>query len=145
MMKLISLLSRMCLFLMLSLSLSYASVAQSLDVIVVASSSSELSTLSRGEVRQIFMGGTLSRKYDAATFPIGDATRILFNTKVIGLTESRIQSYWAQLLFTGRSKPPKEFTDVTALLEYIVNTENAVGYVPADTRLPDNVVVLYQR
>lgn len=127
------------------LSLFHASTAQSKDVIVVANPTSALSSLTRGEIRQVFMGGTLSRKYEPIGLSVGSNTRIQFNTKVIGLTESRIQSYWAQLLFSGRSQPPKEFSDVDEVLKYIASVDNAVGYVPADTVLPSNLIVIYRR
>jgi hypothetical protein len=91
------------------------------------------------------MGGTLSRKYEAVTLPAGSSVRIKFNTKVIGLTESRIQSYWAQLLFSGRSKPPTEMSTVDEVILYVASVENAIGYVSADTVIPENLIVVYQR
>ncbi|MDW6094589.1 hypothetical protein SBX64_18765 [Vibrio rhizosphaerae] len=115
------------------------------DISVIANATSHLSALTHHEVRQIYMGGTLSRKYQAVALKAGSPARILFNTKIIGLTEGRIQSYWAQLLFTGRSHPPLEYTSVQDLLDYVATTDNAIGYVPAGLTLPDNVVVVYQR
>jgi hypothetical protein len=112
---------------------------------VVTNISGDLTTLSKNEIRQVFMGGTLSRKYHAAGLSTGSKTRIMFNNKVIGLTENRIQSYWAQLLFTGRSEPPKEFDSIEKLINHLSNTKNAIGYLPADIPVPDNLVILYQK
>lgn len=145
MMKLLHILSRGVLSTTLLLSVCHASIAQSNDVLVVANPTSALSSLSRSEIRQVFMGGTLSRKYEPVGLSVGDKTRIQFNTKVIGLTESRIQSYWAQLLFSGRSKAPKEFDEVNEILNYVATVDNAVGYVPAGTEIPSNLVVIYRR
>jgi hypothetical protein len=145
MIKYLSFAGRGMLFVSLSFSVSYASIAESTDVIVVANSAAITGELSRSEIRQVFMGGTLSRKYEPVSLSVGSNVRIKFNTKVIGLTESRIQSYWAQLLFSGRSKPPKEFTEVDEVLEYISTVDNAVGYVPSDTVIPANLVVIYRR
>ena len=145
MMKLLHILSRGVLSTTLLLSVCHASIAQSNDVLVVANPTSTLSSLSRSEIRQVFMGGTLSRKYEPVGLSVGDKTRIQFNTKVIGLTESRIQSYWAQLLFSGRSKAPKEFNEVNEILNYVATVDNAVGYVPAGTEIPSNLVVIYRR
>ena len=145
MMKLLHILSRGVLSTTLLLSVCHASIAQSNDVLVVANPTSTLSSLSRSEIRQVFMGGTLSRKYEPVGLSVGDKTRIQFNTKVIGLTESRIQSYWAQLLFSGRSKAPKEFDEVNEILNYVATVDNAVGYVPAGTEIPSNLVVIYRR
>ncbi len=114
-------------------------------ILVIANVAAHLPILTHHEVRQIYMGGTLSRKYRAVALKVGNPTRILFNTKVIGLTESRIQSYWAQLLFTGRSHPPLELSSVKELLNYVATTDNAIGYVPTQVALPDNVIVVYQK
>lgn len=119
--------------------------AQSNDILVIANPAGVARSLSRNEIRQVFMGGTLSRKYEAVTLPVANSVRIKFNTKVIGLTESRIQSYWAQLLFSGRSKPPTEMRNVDQVLQYVATVENAIGYVPSDTVIPENVIVVYQR
>lgn len=123
--------------------LSYAKPQPS--ILVIANAASHLPALTHHEVRQIYMGGTLSRKYQAVALKVGNPTRILFNTKVIGLTESRIQSYWAQLLFTGRSHPPLELSSVKELLNYVTTTNNAIGYVPAQVGLPHNIIVVYQK
>ncbi|QMV17060.1 hypothetical protein [Vibrio spartinae] len=123
--------------------LSYAKSQPS--ILVIANVASHLPALTHHEIRQIYMGGTLSRKYQAVALEVGNPTRIRFNTKVIGLTESRIQSYWAQLLFTGRNHPPLEFSSVKELLNYVTKTNNAIGYVPAPVALPHNVIVVYQK
>ncbi|KUI97558.1 hypothetical protein [Vibrio sp. MEBiC08052] len=115
------------------------------DILVIANTASHLPALTHHEIRQIYMGGTLSRKYQAVALTVGNPTRILFNTKVIGLTESRIQSYWAQLLFTGRSHPPLELSSAKELLNYVTKTNNAIGYVPAQLELPHDVIVVYQK
>jgi ABC-type phosphate transport system substrate-binding protein len=130
----------------LVLILSGATYAQpSADIVVVANISGDLTTLSKNEIRQVFMGGTLSRKYHAVGLATGSKTRIMFNNKVIGLTENRIQSYWAQLVFTGRSEPPKEFDSIEGLINHLSSTKNAIGYLPADIPVPDNLVILYQK
>ncbi|ASA58335.1 hypothetical protein BSQ33_20550 [Vibrio gazogenes] len=129
--------------LVISSPLGYAKSQPS--ILVIANAASHLPALTHHEVRQIYLGGTLSRKYQAVTLTVGNPVRILFNTNVIGLTESRIQSYWAQLLFTGRSHPPIELSSVKELLNYVAKTDNAIGYVPTHVALPNNVIVVYQK
>ncbi|GAC21788.1 hypothetical protein GARC_4851 [Paraglaciecola arctica BSs20135] len=55
----------------------------------------------------------LSYDLRAIALPPESQTRVLFNTKMVGLTESRIQSCWAQMRFSGRKKPPTELTNET--------------------------------
>jgi hypothetical protein len=84
----------------------------------------------------------MSRHFKAVNLPAGNPLRIDFNTKLVGLTESRIQAYWAQMRFTGRSKPPVEFRSTKEIIAYLLKEENAVAYLPADTKIPDELTVV---
>lgn len=112
-------------------------------VIVVANTTGTSIQLNRQQVRNLFMGGALPYELEAVALPPENQTRVLFNTKVVGLTESRIQSYWAQMRFTGRKKAPIELDDEKSLLEYLKNNVGAVGYLPAGVSIPDELTVLY--
>jgi len=104
-------------------------------------------TLSKQEVRQIYLGINIDFTDDvtssAITLSRQNKVRSQFNAQVIGLTESRIQSYWAHMRFSGRNKPPKEYDSVSSLLDHIVTNKGSIGYVPAETILPNNIVVIY--
>ncbi|TYL47583.1 hypothetical protein [Marinomonas sp. IMCC 4694] len=119
--------------------------AHSQDLKVISNVNSSLQTLTRNEIRQIYMGGTLSRKYSAVSLPVGSDTRNTFNNTVIGLTENRIQSYWDQLLFTGRSTPPKEMQSVDDVLAYLEKNPDSIAYVPSNMDIPDTYVVVYEK
>lgn len=112
-------------------------------LIVVINNAENQQTFTKQQIRHIFMGGALSRKFVAVNLPSGHPLRIQFNTKVIGLTESRIQSYWAQMKFTGRSKPPKEVETTEELLAYLIANKSAMAYLPLDTKLPPELTVIY--
>lgn len=112
-------------------------------IIVVANTQDKTITLSRHEVRNLFMGGALGHDFKAVALPLENHTRILFNTKVVGLTESRIQSYWAQMRFTGRKKAPQEVNNEQLMLEYLKNNAGAVGYLPAGISIPEELTVVY--
>jgi len=104
-------------------------------------------TLSKQEIRQIYLGINIDFTDDvtssAITLSRKNRVRSQFNAQVIGLTESRLQSYWAHMRFSGRNKPPKEFDSVPSLIEHIETNKGSIGYVPAQTVLPDNVVIIY--
>lgn len=103
--------------------------------------------LSKQEVRQIYLGINIYLSDDvtssAITLSRKNRVRSQFNAQVIGLTESRLQSYWAHMRFSGRNKPPKEYDSIPSLLEHITTNKGSIGYVPAQTVLPENVVVIY--
>ncbi|WP_339770626.1 hypothetical protein [uncultured Paraglaciecola sp.] len=112
-------------------------------IVIVANTPDQSIELSRHEVRNLFMGGALPYDLNAIALPPENHTRVLFNTKVVGLTESRIQSYWAQMRFTGRKAAPKEVGNESLVLEYIKNNQGAVGYLPADIPIPKGLTVVY--
>ena len=113
-------------------------------MVVVANIEDKSITLSRQQIRNVFMGGALPYDLQAVALPPHNQTRVLFNTKVVGLTESRIQSYWAQMRFSGRKKPPMELKNEAEVLQYLIDNPGALAYLSADTKLPDGLTVLYK-
>ncbi|WP_166426131.1 hypothetical protein [Paraglaciecola sp. 20A4] len=123
--------------------ISFAKLEAAEAIIVVANTSDKSIQLSRQQVRNLFMGGVIPYNLDAIALPPENQTRVLFNTKVVGLTEARIQSYWAQMRFTGRKRAPKEVDNESSVLEYLENNIDAIGYLPGDISIPDNLTVVY--
>ena len=113
-------------------------------VLVVANLGDRSLQLSQREVRSLFMGRGNNPALKVIFLSPDNLTRVLFNTKVMGLAESRIQAYWAQMRFSGRKRPPREFEDEAAALRYVLANEGAVGYFSQDTPLPEGLVVLYR-
>ena len=121
---------------------AYADNSHTIKVIIVVNTANKNLALSKQQVRHIYMGGAMSRQFKAVNLPAGNPLRIDFNTKLVGLTESRIQAYWAQMRFTGRSKPPVEFSSTKEIIAYLLKEEDAVAYLPADTKIPDELTVV---
>ena len=113
-------------------------------IIVVANTPDTSITLSRQEIRNLFMGGALSYDLRAIALPPENQTRVLFNTKVVGLTESRIQSYWAQMRFSGRKTPPTELSSETLVIEYLLNHPGTVAYLSEDAEIPVGLTVIFK-
>lgn len=99
--------------------------------------------LSREQVRNLFMGASLGLSLQPLALKPSTRERSLFNARVIGLTEARIQSYWAQMRFTGRMNPPREFESQQLLIDYLLQHPGSVGYVADDMPLPAGIRVLY--
>ena len=113
-------------------------------VLVVANLADRSLQLSQREVRSLFMGRASDAGLKVIFLTPDNLTRVLFNTKVMGLAESRIQAYWAQMRFSGRKRPPREFEDEATALRYVLANEGAVGYFSQDTPLPEGLTVLYR-
>ena len=120
----------------------FAKANPSTQLKIVANTLDKDLVLSKQQLRYIYMGGAISRQYSAVNFPVSSPLRVNFNTRVVGLTESRIQAYWAQMRFTGRNKPPIEFDTPTEVVEYLLKEENAVAYLPSDLPIPEELTVL---
>ena len=112
-------------------------------LLVVGNVKDQQLNLTREQVRNLFMGASLGIQLQPLSLPPSSRSRSLFNTKVIGLTESRIQSYWAQMKFTGRMTPPPEFASEAELIEYLARHPGTVGYVSEDADLPKNLHILF--
>lgn len=118
--------------------------ARAEGVLVVANTDERDLQLTQREVRSLFMGRASNPGLNAIVLTPDNLTRVLFNTRVIGLTEARIQAYWAQMRFSGRRPPPREFEHEAAALRYVLANEGAVGYFSQDTPLPEGLVILYR-
>ena len=122
---------------------STGSLADS-QIMVVANVGAAPPALEKSEIRNLFMGGVSQLALHPVALTPGTRERLIFNTRIVGLTESRVQSYWAQMRFSGREKPPVEVDSVNAMIRYLLNNEGRVGYVPANTPLPAELTVLYK-
>ncbi|GLR69555.1 hypothetical protein [Agaribacter marinus] len=112
-------------------------------LIIVANTKSAPIDIEKRQVRDIFMGNNSSIPLLPVALSPKSPVRFLFNTKIVGLTESRIQSYWAQMRFSGRNKPPQEFDSVDSLLAYVQNNEGTITYLPSTMDIPDGLTVIY--
>lgn len=114
------------------------------SLIVVANTEQENITLNKRQVRDIFMGDNSQFLLKPMSLAPSIKARYTFNTRVVGLTESRIQSYWAQMRFSGRKKAPREFDSIESLLTYLKNNKETVAYFPSDTEIPDGLTIVYK-
>lgn len=112
------------------------------SIVIVINTTDKNLVLNKQQIRHIYMGGALSNHFKPVHLPQGNPMRVDFNTKVVGLTESRMQAYWAQMKFTGRSSPPIELSSVDEVIDYLKRVDNAVAYLPAEIKLPDNLTII---
>lgn len=68
-------------------------------------------------------------------------THDVFLKKYIKKGPHAFLNYWRQKLFTGQGVPPISFDNETDLIEYVANTNNAIGYV-SNTNSLENVKIL---
>lgn len=127
---------------LMALVVSFAPLAN--DRIIVVASDTSIGAISKWQLRQIYLENGVNHKLKPINLPIGAVERAVFNTHVIGLTESRIRSYWTQRKFTGRGTPPKELKSVEAIIEYLKQHPGYVAYLPEGTELTESIRVVHR-
>lgn len=119
----------------------------SAEVVVVASDSLGLTSLSKSDVRQIFSGSRAT--IDGISLvpldlPADSKAREAFYRLVLDKSASQMRSHWARLTFTGRGNPPKIVSGEEELAILLgSSSRNYIGYMEAGMVKP-GMVVLYR-
>lgn len=99
------------------------------QVVVVVHPKSAITTLSKEQVAQIYLGRAETlQPIDRMDDP---SLRGAFYAQVAGKSLGQVKSIWSKLIFTGRATPPVEVTGVSAVRKAVANNVNAIGYLDA--------------
>ena len=101
-------------------------------VILIVNKNVDQSRLSRQEVRDIFLG-------DKRTWDDGQHVVVVtlksgtvhdeFLQEYIKKTAIIFSRYWKRMLMTGKSKIPIAFNSENDAIDYVKNTDGAIGYI----------------
>ncbi len=119
---------------MLTQTASAQEVAAS-DIVLVANADVPGTTLDAATVENIFTGKTSSvgdKKVEITILKAG-AVHEAFLKHYIKKTDSQFINSWKKLVFSGKSKMPKDFATEKEMVEYIAKTSGAIGYVHVNT------------
>ncbi|MDM8526107.1 hypothetical protein QUF80_22255 [Desulfococcaceae bacterium HSG8] len=102
------------------------------DVIIIANKNVPENTLSRKEIKEIFLGkrvqwGDHSRIHVATVRDVG--IHKMFLKQYLNKSRAKWKSYWKRMVFTSRGVPPRSVNTEAELIAYVTETEGAVGYV----------------
>lgn len=127
----------------LALSLS-ASVAVA-EVVVVVSAKSPVTTLSRYQVVDIFLGKSLrfpdGNQAVAVDQVEGSAEREEFYARYAGKSTAQLKAHWSKIIFTGRGHPPPEVVNDIEVKKFLNKNTNAIGYIEQG-HVDDSVKIL---
>lgn len=103
------------------------------DYFIVVNEKNPVRQLSHKEVLHLFMGR--SRQFPgggtAVAYDMPDITqREGFYRALSGMNLSQVTSYWARLMFSGRSLPPQRLEHVAAMAEQVGRDPLAIGWLP---------------
>jgi ABC-type phosphate transport system substrate-binding protein len=118
------------------------------DVVAVVSAKSPVTTLSKNQIVDIFLGKANRFPDGSQAVPIdqaqGLAVRDEFYSEFAGKSAAQIKAHWSKIIFTGRGQPPREVSSSTDVKKFIIAHPDAIGYIEQSQVDADVKVVLSQ-
>lgn len=112
------------------------------DVAVIAHAKNPIPTLAPKDVQDVFLGRTRTFSDGHFALPVDQPSplRDEFYQLLTGRSIEQIDAYWARLVFTGQTSPPRQLPNDDAVLKAVRENESAIGYV--DPKRVDKTVRL---
>jgi ABC-type phosphate transport system substrate-binding protein len=106
------------------------------DVVAVVSSKSQITTLSKNQIIDIFLGKRTRFPDGSSAIPIdqaeGSVARVEFYTRVADMSAAQVKAFWARIIFTGRGQPPRTVATSLEAKRLVVEDTNAITYIDQD-------------
>ncbi len=103
------------------------------DLVLIANAAIAETNISREEAVNIYMGRLRRFPSGAAAQPLDlpptGAEKALFYRLLVNKDLSDIDAYWARLVFSGRTSPPRTVYSLNEMVERVANEPNVIGYV----------------
>lgn len=116
------------------------------ELVVIVNAGSRVESLSREEVINIFMGRYRKLPDGALAQPLdvdGETPeRREFYKKLFDKSLADINAYWARLIFSGRTAPPRALKNQAEVLDRVASDPAAIGYIER-VNLNNRVRVVY--
>ena len=94
-------------------------------------------TLDPATLKNIYLGKKTQWKDGSKIVPVtlkdGDIHQ-QFMSEVVKKSVTAFNNYWRKMIFTGKGVPPISFQAEQEVVEYINNTEGAVGYISKENQ-----------
>lgn len=113
---------------------------------VIVHRDNPIASITRAELSAIYMKRMRSwrdgREIVAVDQPATARVREHFSRAVHGKSVAYVTRYWQRLIFSGRGIPPRQLPNDAAVLDFVKNNRDAVGYIGRDTVPGDGVKVI---
>jgi ABC-type phosphate transport system substrate-binding protein len=104
-------------------------------------------SLTQDEVREIFLAKR-KRIEEWRPEPVDQASseeiRKRFYQLVVGKGPAEIQTYWAEMVFSGKAKAPRSVGNGAGVVRHITANPDAIGYLSSDTPEAKELGVVYR-
>lgn len=115
------------------------------NVVVVVNKDSLITSLNDVQVANIFLARTNRFPNGEKSKPIElkqDGTRLHFYQNISGKTPKQLTAYWTTLVFSGKGRPPKSFTDYNEFLKTFSLESGAITYLEL-SQVTENMKIVY--
>lgn len=112
--------------LLLSLCLPLTSRA---DLVLIAHRHAPVDNISRDEAVNIYMGRLRRFPSGESVQPLDGPAKAQFYRLLVNKELADINAYWARLVFSGRTSPPRLLDRNQAIVEYVSANPDAIGYI----------------
>lgn len=113
--------------------LSLGCVLAHAEFVVVVSAKSPVTALTAEQTAQIFLGKVSTFPSGEAATPVdqpdGAAIRNEFYEKLTNKTQKQVLAYRANMVFSGKGKPPKEAPSSKDVKKLVAESPNVIGYI----------------
>jgi ABC-type phosphate transport system substrate-binding protein len=103
------------------------------DIVAVVSSKSQITTLSKTQVMDIFLGKRTRFPDGSSAIPIdqaeGSAARDEFYSRLADMSPAQVKAFWSRIIFTGRGQPPKAVATGVEAKRLLIADPNTIGYI----------------
>jgi ABC-type phosphate transport system substrate-binding protein len=135
-------------YIIIGLLLGFDSAVASAEVVAVVAAKNPVSTLSKNQVADIFMGKMIRLPDGREVVPVdqaeNSAARREFYLKFAGMSPAQIKMFWSKIIFTGRGQPPPEVSNDIEVKKFIAKHPDAIGYIERKL-VDDSVKVVFTK
>jgi len=118
---------------LLALGAAGASRAALAEVVVVVSAKNPLTSLSKSQVVDIFLGKARRFPDGSPAVPVdlqeGSPARDEFYAVFAGTSAAQLKSYWAKIIFTGRGQPPRTAAGPAEIHKLLAADPHVIAYL----------------
>jgi len=108
--------------------------AQKIAIIVNAKIKLQRQSLTTRQVQSIFLRKSLlspqGERWNPVNLKANDPLRLYFTHKILHKNQFELERYWSEQYFNGIS-PPYVVLSEEAVLRFVIETPNAIGYILA--------------
>ncbi len=128
----------LCVFgsLALLIGLSTGNCAQAGEILIIVHIDVGVEELAQKTISEIYLG-TRTKWDDELTIRVAmlkkGETHEQFTKEIVKTTPAKLKSFWKKVVFTGIGTPPKIFKKEDDLVEFVAETEGAIGYITKET------------